>query len=60
MGAALQEASASPGMLALSRLLVCLYFLNGVYDSWGAWSAMQQPDMAERARRWPQHYPAVG
>lgn len=39
---------------------MCLYFLNGVYDKYNAWQFMQRPDIAERAQRWPEHFPNVG
>jgi len=38
---------------------VCLYFLNSVFDSVSTWQWSRQPEVMERARRWPQHYPAV-
>lgn len=40
-------------------LQVCLYFVNSVYDAVAAWQWMQQPEVQERARRWPQHYPVA-
>ncbi|GAB4821229.1 hypothetical protein N2152v2_008275 [Parachlorella kessleri] len=46
----------SPFMKAVSRVLVCLYFVNLVYDAYNQWSFMQKPDLRLRAQRWPQHY----
>ncbi|KAL4444581.1 hypothetical protein ABPG77_002398 [Micractinium sp. CCAP 211/92] len=54
------RASTSAGMLYVARLLVCLYFLNGVYDKLDTWQFMRQPEVLARAHRWPQHYPRVG
>lgn len=39
---------------------MCLYFINSVVDSYSSYQFMQQPDILERAKRWPQHYPTIG
>jgi hypothetical protein len=39
---------------------VCLYFINSVVDSYSSYQFMQQPEILERAKRWPQHYPTIG
>ncbi|KAL4436580.1 hypothetical protein ABPG75_003719 [Micractinium tetrahymenae] len=54
------RASTSAGMLYVARLLVCLYFLNGIYDKLDSWQFMRQPEVVARAQRWPQHFPRVG
>lgn len=43
-----------------TRLQVCLYFLNSVWDGVASWRWMRQPEVQERVRRWPQHYPVAG
>ncbi|PSC68068.1 family transcriptional regulator [Micractinium conductrix] len=54
----LSSASGSAGMLYLARLLVCCYFLNAIYEKVESYQFLQQPEVLERARRWPQYYPA--
>lgn len=59
LGGLLRAAAAAPATLWLARLLVCLFFVNSVWDSLATWSFMRQPEVLERAQRWPQHYPPV-
>ncbi|PRW45162.1 hypothetical protein C2E21_6125 [Chlorella sorokiniana] len=59
LGGLLHRAATSPAAMFVARLLVCLYFLNSVYDSVSTWQWSRQPEVVERARRWPQHYPTV-
>ncbi|KAI3426484.1 hypothetical protein D9Q98_008850 [Chlorella vulgaris] len=60
VGSAVQAASTSAAVLYMARALVCLYFINSVVDSYSSYQFMQQPEILERAKRWPQHYPTIG
>ena len=59
VGGLLHGAATSPAAMFLARALVCIYFANSVWDSLSTWSFMRQPEVLQRAARWPQHYPPV-
>eukprot|EP00192_Tetraselmis_astigmatica_P010490 CAMPEP_0117668568 /NCGR_PEP_ID=MMETSP0804-20121206/11624_1 /TAXON_ID=1074897 /ORGANISM="Tetraselmis astigmatica, Strain CCMP880" /LENGTH=377 /DNA_ID=CAMNT_0005476479 /DNA_START=169 /DNA_END=1302 /DNA_ORIENTATION=+ len=42
----------------LGRFLVCMYFINIVYEDWETYSFMSSPEMAMRVKRFPERYPA--
>lgn len=42
----------------LGRLLVCLYFVNIVYEDYETYRFMSTPEMMARAQRFPERYPA--
>lgn len=42
----------------LGRFLVCLYFINIVYEDFETYRFMSTPEMMARVRRFPERYPA--
>ncbi|EFN56472.1 hypothetical protein CHLNCDRAFT_145146 [Chlorella variabilis] len=59
VGAAVERAGDSAFLMGISRLMICMYFINTVYDRYGSYQFTQQPEVLERAKRWPQHYPVI-
>jgi hypothetical protein len=50
--------SAGTSAKVLGRFLVCLYFVNIVYEDWETYSFMNSKEMVARARRFPDRYPS--
>ncbi|BDA42266.1 probable surfeit locus protein 4 homolog at C-terminar half [Coccomyxa sp. Obi] len=46
-------------VLAIARLLVCLYFINLVVEDYQHWAFMQTPEMVERRKFYPHRMPAA-